>query len=428
MEYIARAKWWVVSADRVIEDGAVLVRRGQVARVFRSHNAAARTARCCRWVDFGDAIVAPGLVNAHAHLELSGLASQTPRGGDFARWVRAVIEARASRTFERLVRDVCAGAARALESGTTTIVDVDSTGAAPVALRSSPLRVVHMREALDAQDPQRTAPALARLRQALPKTQRSAEGLSPHAPFSVSPALFAALGALAKRRDLPVQMHWSETQAEIDWLLEGRGPLAALLGSSPRRSGLELLERAGLFERNLSLVHGNFPRRGEPQSLARRGVTLVHCPGSHAWFERAPFPFARYAAAGVRVALGTDSLASNEDLDMRRELRLAASAHARWGARELWRAATEHGAAAIGRAGRIGVLERGACADWIVLPERVRGERAVLDALCASTRAIEQTWIAGRRVLAGAGLENGPRTSLGGSGPSRGRARWRAAR
>jgi len=127
---------------------------------------------------------------------------------------------------------------------------------------------------------------------------------------------------LVRRRRLAVAIHWSETAAERAWLEEGQGPLAAVLGTSPRTSGLDLLEAAGLLASSTALVHGNHPRRDEAARLAAHGVSLVHCPGTHAFFGREPFDFERALRAGVRIALGTDSLASNEELDLRREARL----------------------------------------------------------------------------------------------------------
>ena len=92
--------------------------------------------------------------------------------------------------------------------------------------------------------------------------------------------------------------------------------------------GLDRIEAAGLLGRRTSLVHGNYPSSGELPRIARSGATVVHCPGSHAFFRREPFPLARYRRAGVPIALGTDSAASNGSLDMRREMALLRRAHA----------------------------------------------------------------------------------------------------
>ena len=124
-----------------------------------------------------------------------------------------------------------------------------------------------------------------------------------------------------------MSMHWAETRAEVDWLTTGTGPLAGWLGSSPLASGLELLRKAGALGPALSLVHGNCAQPKEWRELARTGTPLVHCPGSHIYFGREPFVLREALDAGVRVALGTDSAASNQDLNMGREVALLRAQH-----------------------------------------------------------------------------------------------------
>ena len=396
-ELCLRARWLVVDPRRVLRDAALVLRSGRVARVVEGAAAVARTMTSCESVDLGDVLVAPGLVNAHAHLELGALAGRTPRGADFPGWVRAVIALRATQSPKALADAARSGAEEALRSGTTTIADVDTTGAAVSALAGHALRVLHLREVLDAHDATRTDAAVAAVARALPKRARQWEGVSPHAPFTVSPALLERVAGLARRRRLPVQMHWSETLAEVEWMERGSGPLAALLGPSPRASALDLLERGGLLGSSLSLVHGNHPAPGELERLGARGVVLVHCPGSHAWFARAPFDWRRCSRAGVVVALGTDSLASNEALDLRREMRLSAAAQPHLRPEELLEAATRAGARALGRAGELGELSEGALADLLVLPTRAKDGRAALEDLTLGHEPVLESWVAGRR-------------------------------
>lgn len=392
---VVRARWIVCGPEHVLEGASLVVRAGRVERVVRGPVRVARA----REVDFGDAIVAAGMVNAHAHLELGALAGRTPRGSDFAAWVRTVIALRAKSSPSELVAAARTGASRALATGTTCVLDVDTTSAAARALVRHPIRSVVLREVLDAHDSTRTQAALDRVRRPLRAAGRRREGLSPHAPFTVSPELLAGAAAIVRARSLPVQMHWSETEAEVRWMTSGTGPLASLLGASPRCSALDLLEAAGLLGPHLSLVHGNRPARGEARRLAGRGVTLVHCPGSHAWFERERWDWRGFARAGVEVALGTDSLASNEDLDLRRELRLAARSQSWLSPAALWRAATVAGAVAAGASGDLGRLEAGFSADFLVLAVRARSARAALEELCMGESPVSAVWVEGEPVL-----------------------------
>jgi cytosine/adenosine deaminase-related metal-dependent hydrolase len=194
-------------------------------------------------------------------------------------------------------------------------------------------------------------------------------------------------------------MHWSETEAELAWLRDGSGPLAELLGASPRKSGLDLLEESGLLHAPLSLVHGNFPMRGEAERIAAAGAVLVHCPGSHAWFERAPFPLEHYRARGVVLALGTDSLASNDELDMRREMARLRRSHPSLAPALVWDMATRNAARALGAQGSVGELALGAWADLVAFQIRARSRGDALEQLTADVGPVARVWIAGREVI-----------------------------
>ncbi|MCE9593370.1 MAG: amidohydrolase family protein [Planctomycetes bacterium] len=389
--------WLLAPDERWIRGGALQVERGRVARVLASPRAVARARRAgARVRDLGEALVAPGFVDAHAHLELTFLTGALKPGLPFGAWVREVVARRAAVGRSVLERAVETGARELLRHGTTTVGDIDTTGASARALVRTPLRHVLFREVLDAYDPLRTHAALRSVSRALAPRARRVEGLSPHAPFTTSLALLAGLAPIARRRELAVSIHWSETEAEVDWLERGAGPLAPLLGPSPRRAGLELLRDAGLLGRRTSLVHGNHPRRGEPEALARAGATLIHCPGCHAWFGREPFPLARYRKAGVRIALGTDSSASNDTLDPRAELARFARLHPSVPTREVWRMATIDAAAALGLADLIGTLAPGRAADFVAF-DTPRGAPS-FDELVHARPAVRAVWIAGREV------------------------------
>lgn len=395
MSLVIAARALLASPELWIDGGGLEIERGRITRVLASR-AAVRRARSRNTLDV-DGVLSAGFVNAHAHLELSGLAGRTPRGTNFRAWVRSVIEQRAARARRQLARDVRAGLERCLATGTTTIADVDSTDCAELVVEPLGPRVWLHREALDAHDARRTEPALARLRRRLPTRARRHEALAPHAPFTTSARLLEELGALARRRRLPVMVHWAETRAELDWLRDGSGPLRALLGASPRTSGLALLADAGLLQAPLSLVHGNYPERGDATRIARAGAVVVHCPGSHAWFERDPFPLALYDKHAVELALGTDSLASNEDLDMRREMRLLREAFPALAPVRVWRMATIAGARALGQLGRLGELRVDAAADCVAHRCSASTRRDALEQLTLGASPISAAWIAGRR-------------------------------
>ncbi len=349
-------------------------------------------------------VLAPGLVNAHAHLDL-GLAPVRPEEAGFLAWVSAVMEARGGRSPEDVAQGARAAGARLLATGTTTVLDVDASGASRTGLVDSPLRLVSLREVIDGSPGERTertgvALELARAAVESPVSERRASGLSPHGVHTVSDLLLSDLAPLA--RGATVAVHWAETPEETRWMLEGEGPFGNWLGPSPRTSGVERLRRAGMLDGTL-LVHGNCPAPGELELLAGRGACVVHCPGSHRYFSRPAFALGEFRAAGVAVALGTDSAASNEDLDMRREVRLARETLGISGA-EAWRMATEEGARFAPWAhvtGRLGVGDAGDLvrlrpADGAALAEQ--DVDRLFDLLTLEEPAVEGVWVAGERI------------------------------
>jgi cytosine/adenosine deaminase-related metal-dependent hydrolase len=399
----ARAIWprpgaLPTSTGASIDGGGVVLAAGRIARLLPTPAAVRRAARESRVLDLGDVLLAPGLIDAHAHLELSGLEGAIPAGTAFGAWVGELLRLRSARGAARLAADAARGAERLLRSGVTTVGDIDTTGAGERGLAGAALRVVLYREALDAHDPARTAAALERLSRARPRRARQSAGLAPHAPFTVSPALLAGLARLAARRALPVSIHWSETADEVRWMTRGSGPLSPLLGASPRRSGLDLLEGAGLLGPRLALVHGNHPARGEIARIAASGAVLVHCPGTHAYFGREPAPLGRYRKAGVPLALGTDSLASNSALDLRHEMRLLLAAHPEIAPGEAWAMGTVQAARALGLAGQVGELVPRARADLVAFGPFAGDAGEAAEALLWGGLDAEAVWVDGRRV------------------------------
>ena len=162
----------------------------------------------------------------------------------------------------------------------------------------------------------------------------------------------------------------------------GEGEFARLLNHSPGVRGLDAIEAAGLLGAGTSLVHANHTAPGERERIARAGAVVVHCPGTNEFFGRSPFDFRAWMEAGVDLALGTDSLASNDDLDMRQEMALV-RASADLEPADVWSMATLGGARAVGLAGSVGALVEGAWADLVAWPWSGGGPAAALDALTA---------------------------------------------
>jgi cytosine/adenosine deaminase-related metal-dependent hydrolase len=320
-------------------------------------------------LDLGGVAVLPGLVNAHTHLDLTGLRGLAPPSPDFTGWLRRVIAHRRERSPEQIRADVRIGIEECLRFGTTLVGDIAGGGGESWdELASAPLRAVVFRELLGL-TAARAGQALAAARgwlAAHPATETCRAGLSPHAPYSVRAGLFRAAAGLG----VPVSVHLAETPAERELLTRHTGPFVPFLqalgvwdASGLARSPEWVARRFRRADHAL-VIHGN--------DLAPAAVpptaTVVYCPRTHAAFAHAPHPFRDFQARSVRVALGTDSLASNPDLDLLAEARFVRQHFSDVPAATILRMATLDGAAALGWADETGSLEPGKSADLVAVP------------------------------------------------------------
>lgn len=387
----------LLDAETLLDGGGVLIGDGRIQALGRDRREAVRLAgqSGAEVIDLGEGVITPGLVNAHAHLELSALEGLLPGDRGLVPWIGALLRERERLGPLELEAGLLEGAGRLRATGTTAVGDIDSTGAACANRERLPLRTRIYRELLDAGDPVRGAAALEAIAERLPSTPRVLEGIAPHATHTASAFLLEGCARHARRHHLPVTIHWAESPEEVSWLRDGSGPFAGLLGSSPECRGLERLETAGFEGTCLSLVHANHADRHDLETVARWGATLVHCPGTHQFFGREPVPFASWIDRGIDIALGTDSLASNGDLDLRREMALLRAAHPELSPGRVFDWATRGGAGALGLSGQIGALRVGAWADLAVFLLRGRGREAILDEITQGLPPVESTWVAG---------------------------------
>jgi cytosine/adenosine deaminase-related metal-dependent hydrolase len=215
----------------------------------------------------------------------------------------------------------------------------------------------------------------------LPKRRCNA-GLSPHAPYSTTPALLRRCAAAARRRQWRVVTHVAESIAEFEMFQHGRGEMFDWLRRNQRqmtdcgqRSPVQHLAQTHLLGPHLLAVHVNYLSPGDAQLLARKRVSVVHCPRSHDFFQHLEFPRSELDRAGVNLCLGTDSLATvrtkprqSVDLNLFTEMRQFVAKHPDLPPQQILRMATMNGAHALGMAGDIGELSRGSFADLIALP------------------------------------------------------------
>jgi cytosine/adenosine deaminase-related metal-dependent hydrolase len=376
MPITLRARHVLPMAFDPIENGWVRIERGRIAAIGRGQPSGPVH-------DLGDVIILPGLVNAHTHLEFSDLDRPLPAVGGLPAWIERVVAMRRSRAAagtdeaKRLAAAVASGLEQSAAAGVTAIGEI-ATASHPVAAAVGPLVRV-FRETLGL-SPDAMVGARTSLRRDLErmKLEGTCTGISPHAPYSVAESLGRQVVSEAVCRQLPVMMHLAESRDEAELLATGGGAFRTLLEQliawqpeSPPRllpvaDWITLLARAS---RGV-VVHGTF--LPEDQSafsrLARHRdrLCVAVCPRTTLALSGKFPPVEAFWAAGIRVAIGTDSRASNPDLSVLAECRALVEAGA-VSPLESLTMATRQGAWALGFERRCGILSPGRSADLAIL-------------------------------------------------------------
>lgn len=408
---------WVWLGDAPPRPATLVIEAGRVAALEPADP---------RSPDHRPGLITPGLVNAHAHLDLSFARPESPSGSDapldrpFTDWLLGVKALRDEAGFDGLESAARAGIAESLAHGTTTVVDYDSGGFSLGPLAESPLRRWCLREVIDFRgDLERWRSELDRYLVAV-SSPRERRGLAPHAPYTVVPALRRALVRFARERGVLWSMHFAEQPWEDEFLARGTGPFADFLTripvpldpfALPARSiiddgDLEHLTPPPVTPRPL-LVHANHLDSTSIDRLSRLHVAVVFCPRSHAYFGHPRHPWPDLDRAGVPVCVGTDGKLSAGSLSLRAELRAIRAADPSVTAERLWRLVTRDARVILGD-GASGSLAIGEPADFVVwsLPDAPSPGDPEAVATSVLERALDpksmclETWIDGERVFA----------------------------
>jgi cytosine/adenosine deaminase-related metal-dependent hydrolase len=356
----------------------------------------------------GDAILLPGLVNTHTHLELTGLQEGGP-DADFAGWIRRLRRRKAERSPEQFTEAACRGLADCWASGVTTVADTGDSGSVIQALAEAGGSGIAYQEVFGPH-PSQCAESLAGLQGRVESLGRYVGGrvrigVSPHAPYTVSGALYQATASWARDQRLPLAVHVAESAAETDLLDRGVGafadawrgrdiPMPAPLGHTP----VQWLDRHGVLGERTLCIHLIRVTAPDIADLAGADAAVAHCPLSNRAHAHGDAPLAAFLAAGLRVGLGTDSVVSVERLDLLAEAR-GAAALTGLSADSALALCTLGGARALGLDGEIGSLRPGKWGDCVVIRPAAGAHVAPAARVLASGPAdVVATYVGGRNV------------------------------
>jgi cytosine/adenosine deaminase-related metal-dependent hydrolase len=376
---IYRAAWVMPVTAEPIRDGAVMVdARGRIAAV--GPRLAIEPPPGAEVVELGDAALLPGLVNVHAHPELALFRGALEDLG-FRDWILRLVG-----TKRAALRDGDYGVAarwtmvEALRAGMTTLACTETSAAALHAMKEAGVRGIVYREVFGP-DPAQADESMAGLRAAVEElrgeeTDLVRVGVSPHAPYTVSDALFAAAAEYACAEGLPVAVHAAESEIERALVTRGEGDFAPGLNARgietpPRgRSTVELLDRLGVLKARPLLIHCVWLDDEDIDRLRDTGCAIAHCPVANAKLGHGVARLPELLEHNIRVGLGTDSVGSNNRLDLLEEARIAELIHrgrlasgSFLNSGDLLRLVTLDGARALGLEDRVGSLEPGKDAD-----------------------------------------------------------------
>ncbi len=406
---IIKARYVVPVEGDVIESGAVAIEKDRVVAVGPALDLDAPDA-----MDYGDAVICPGLVNAHTHLELGYLAGRVPPGADFADWLRRLVGTMAAEPQSRnqVLDAVREGIAQSIRSGVTMVGDITRAAAwSREALASSPIRGVSFGEVIAIGS--RRQLLSERLRAATDRTFETTAmriGLSPHSPYTVEPEAMRACAreAAAGGGGLPVCIHLAESREESAFTQSASGPLAEHLRElgvwdsqipESECGPVELVARTGLLSPRTVVAHANYVTDADLGLIRESGAHVAYCPRTHHAFKHAPHRFGEMMASGINVCIGTDSLASNPSLSVLDELRFLRRRYSDISGEDLLAMGTIRGARALGYGSEAGSLVAGKFADLVVIPLEGVGPGVEWTSMFDSAREPVAVYVSGRLVF-----------------------------
>jgi cytosine/adenosine deaminase-related metal-dependent hydrolase len=426
MTILYSARWVLPISSSSIEDGAIAIDGSQIIDV------GPRSSLVAKYPDapvhhYPDAVILPGLVNAHSHLELTAMRGfLESEESDFTGWLKKLTVARLElMTPDDRYVSAAWGATEAVRAGVTAMADAsDGAYESMKALKDVGLRGIIFQESFGP-DPKLAEDNFAKL---TAKVARLAEletplvrvGVSPHAPYTVCGRQLELISEFALTENLPVMMHAAESVAEQMFLRDGRGLFAEGLAKrgiewhAPGLSTIQYLKRHCVLQTKPLLAHCIRVDNADVETLTEAGARIAHCPKSNAKLGHGRAPFSIFLERGIAVGLGSDSVASNNTCDILEEARFATlmarsdiggvSGQRMLAATDALHAATAGGARALGLEGHAGELRAGLQADFAVVslagPHQVPSYDSIDTLIFASSgRDVVLTVIAGREVF-----------------------------
>lgn len=399
---IFRARTLVTMEGPPIEDGAVAVRGNRIQAVGSFRNV--KRLYSGKSIDLGARVLLPGLINSHCHLDYTILRKSILCQNSFTRWVGRINALKRYLSEEDYLNSIADGFDELKKWGTTTVLNIESFPELMPRMPAPPIRTWWFYEMIDLRHRITTEEVVAG---AFVFFQDRPEwlggfGLSPHAPYTASEELYRLANDCARVAGMPLTTHLGESREEDQMFRNGSGEFYDFLASLGRNmddcghgSAFANLLRKGLIGPNWLLVHLNEMSEEDFDLIRHYKLNIVHCPESHRYFKHSLFQHKRLHDLGMNICLGTDSLASNEGLNLFAEMRAVLNGEPWMSPEEVLKTVTVNAAAALNLEDSLGKLVPGAFADMIALPFNGEVPR-VYEAILQHRQPVEWMMVDGR--------------------------------
>jgi cytosine/adenosine deaminase-related metal-dependent hydrolase len=395
---IVRARFIVTMNGPPIENGAVAIEGNCIVDVGLFNEVKARNSGDVS--DLGEQALLPGLINAHCHLDYTCLRGKIPPPKSFADWIRAINAEKAKLSQQDYLASIDQGFVEAKRFGTTTIGNLTAFPEL-VAKINEPIRTWWFAELIDVREPNRAKDVIDLSIESL--KSKETWGLAPHAPFTASADLYRHCEEIGRAKNVLLTTHLAESREEMSMFREASGPLYEFvkgIGRPMDDCGHETPLALFLGRRTLPgrwiLAHLNELTESDFDLLAKSAgkFHVVHSPRSHGYFAHSRFTFERLRALGLNIVLGTDSLASNDDLSLFAEMRAFQKNEPRTSPEEILSMVTVNPARALRQEDALGEIRPGSRADFISLP--CASSTRLFEEIIAFDRPVEWTMLDGK--------------------------------
>ena len=373
------ARWVLPIAAPPIENGELIVDGDSIAYCGPERESSLSGSGIVNYA-LGEAVLMPGFVNVHTHLEYTALRGFLEDIAFFP-WIRALTAVKANLNRDDWLASARLGALECIRGGITSIGDNTDAGVTAQVASEYGLRARVYREVFGIDHRQPVEERMAVLEAGIAEIAAYAGdlveiGVSPHAPYTVRPELFHALARYCELNRLRTSIHLAESPAESDLIMSGAGPFAEMFvrrgieWATPGVTPTRYLADLGALTPNTLCVHCVHQSAVDIAIIERCGAAIAHCPISNAKLGAGIAPLRSWLELpNIPVGIGTDSAVSNNSLDMFEEMRFAIFAQRAQSesialsAEQMVSTATRGGAMALGLQDRIGVLAPGMRAD-----------------------------------------------------------------